>query len=1229
MPVRLSCSALLLALVSVTAHGQPPAEPPAEFAQPQSPAKPAPFPVKYVDQGGFDPRLKGILAPEGFKLEVVADAPTVINPVGMTFTPDGTLMVLEWKPDPYSDGRWFEFKETFRYRDGTTKQVATMKKFVGDPLKEMTYNPKTGRFDAAKVVIVDELPSTVLYHDGWIYLTGRGTVRRYRQSRPGGLWDVKETIAQGFCGFHHHQVSGLTMGPDGWLYITSGDDDNFAEGSDGSRATVLRTGAVFRCKPDGSKMETFSLGYRNPYRDLALDAKFNWFHADNDNEDGSRFTGCRLVHVAEEVDYGWRLREGARCCQPDHVRGAVAGERPGKLQPMLKTGRGSPAGVLIYNDTQLPEQYRGLMYYPDVFRKSVRAYTVAPKGSTFQVTHEFEFLKSDDPLFRPCQMVTGPDGAIYVCDWRTDSGGAGKLWGDGEHGRIYRLSWAGTADTPAIPLRGMNTWRNAVRPSSFNAVRDGCLSPDQTIRSLSLIELVRRSAGNPGPAREFFKSCVEADGDAGKKHPTEVRLLGLYGLQQLWSDDQKPVFVNALRDKDADVRRVAVEVLGRQTPAADFATNEAVLKALSDESPAVRRAAALAVGRIGADVAADALANAIKTDDGKDAFLSDAYLRGLERLGKRGVQALLTLAQSGDDGGLKKVVAAFTALRTRPAADAIPDLLLNPHLTAGQKAAIIHSYMNYQFDPPLSLDPLAKFLASRPDEPKEAKVAGLDVLAATGGLGGGKGSEFVLGLMDSPAEDVRLAAYRAVEAGRVQNAAVKLRTAVGDAKKGLAERTAILKAGRTAGGPEFVPAVKDVLASDKESAALKVEALRVLSTIDAGAARTYAEQFLAQPDPALIAESIAVLGATKAGAKLVGERYLEKKLPRDLFPRVSDVLRKFPNDDAIAKLNAEVLRGGLMLSLEPDQVEKIRGRVAAAGDAKRGKAVYLNTAAVACATCHKMEGVGGAVGPDLTRIWDTMTVEKLLESVIAPSKEIKEGYQSYKATTLGGQSYVGLKVTDTPQEVTIREATGRDVKIARKDLDELSAQKQSLMPDNVVSQLSYDQFIDLLAFLKSRKEQESLRGVVLELGGAVGVAGDFKTPLQAETESDPAKVTVSSGSKGVTVTADPSGVFTLKPVIPAEPAGVLLAAYVFSPKKQTANVSLLADDAVRVSAGGKAAFERAGPKTAPFTQEEKFTVDLEPGWTRVTVRLITNGPTHRLGLQFAGDDLRTAAKPEK
>src|SRR5262249_43937184 len=158
-----------------------------------------------------------------------------------------------------------EYTETFTYKDGSTRKVVTMRKRVKDVVKVLRYNAEKGVYDQAQVVLEDELPSSIFVHDGWIYLTGRGTVPRYRPSRPGGPYDVQQVIAQGFCGFHHHQVSGLTLGNDGWLYLTSGDDDNYVEGSDGSRATVLRTGAMFRCRPDGSRVEVYSIGYRNPY----------------------------------------------------------------------------------------------------------------------------------------------------------------------------------------------------------------------------------------------------------------------------------------------------------------------------------------------------------------------------------------------------------------------------------------------------------------------------------------------------------------------------------------------------------------------------------------------------------------------------------------------------------------------------------------------------------------------------------------------------------------------------------------------------------------------------------------------------------------------------------------------------------------------------------------------------------------------------------------------------
>ena len=1211
---------LLLTQLPTTrpAAAAPPA-PPADFAQPQSATKPPPFPVKMVDQGKYDPALKGYFLPDGFRLEIALADPEVVNPVGLTFAPDGSLFVLEWAPDPINGDRWNAVMETFRYKDGTTRAVTTMKKFTLDPVKLFLPDPATGKYGRGRTIIGEELPSSILWHDGWLYVTGRGTVRRWRQApstgnltgldtskpaAPTDPWNIRETIAQGFCGFHHHQVSGLSIGNDGLLYLTSGDDDNYAEGSDGSRATVLRTGAVFRCRPDGSKLEAYSLGYRNPYRDLAHDDRFNWFHADNDNEDGSKFMGCRIMHVAEGADFGWRLRYGARCCVPDNARVSVAGEVPGKLPPMVKTGRGSPAGLLIPHDTRIPEQYRGLLYYPDVYRKVVRAYKTAPSGASFQITNEFEFFKSDDPLFRPCQMVTGPDGAIYVCDWRTDSGGAGKLSGDGVHGRIYRIRWAGNAETPELPLRGLDSWAKIVRLDTEKLV-DVLSAPDLTDRVEARKELVRRGAkGRDAVLRRLVSGKIDGPG----------RLPALGVLQAHWSPDVEDLFRLLLGDESPDVRRLVAEALGTNAKIGDARISDGLLKLLADHDPAVRRAAALALGRRAAPGTADALVNALRFDSQADVWLKDAYVRGLEALGKPGIDALLTWANSGDKD-YDRAVEVFVTLRTVPGADALPQLLANPHASAAQREALVTSYNNYQFDPPISLDPLAEFLLKRPTEPADVAAAVVEVFAAAGGgLDSPKATQLVLTLLGRTDPGVRLAAVRAVDATRLTAAAPKLVEMLAAPDRPADERLAVVKALRMLNRKEAAGPVAALL-TGASPVGLKVEALRTLAALDPAAARQAAEGVLDQSDPALLTEAVVVLGATKPGAKLVGGRYVAKKLPRDLFPQVTEALKKFASDPEVAQLQAEVVRGGLLLTLDQRQAEKVRQQVAEKGNARRGREVYLNTKLVSCATCHKMEGVGGAVGPDLTRVWDTHTVDKILESIADPSKEIKEGYQTYRVTTADGQVLTGLKVSETAAEVVIRDANGRDVRVAKEDVEAIAATKLSLMPDNTVAPLGYDQLLDLLAFLKSKGEQESLRGVV----AAAGVSGPV-SPGMTGDKPEPA------AGRWTPIAADPSGTLDLKGVFPgAAPAGVYVRAYVYSPAAQQATGLIRADDPVRVWVNGVSAFSRPAPAGSTAPAEESFTVPLKPGFNPVLVKVANGGTAHRLGLRFAGTEVRTAA----
>jgi putative membrane-bound dehydrogenase-like protein len=1185
-----------------------------DFAQPQSPPRPAPFPVRLVDQGQWDPQLKGYYLPEGFRLEIVISEPDVINPVGMTFAPDGTLFVLEWRPDPITGDRWYEVKETFRYRDGSTRQVATMKKFTFDLVKQFTYNRSTGKFHPPKVIIAEELPSSILYHDGWLYVTGRGTVRRWRQGvqvgiggpgterpvHPDDPWSVREVIAQGFCGFHHHQVSGLTIGNDGLLYITSGDDDNYVEGSDGSRATVLRTGAVFRCRLDGSQMEVYSIGYRNPYRDLAYDDKFNWFHVDNDNEDGSKFMGCRIMHVAEGTDFGWRLLLGARCCRPDHTRGAIAGELPGKVPPMLKTGRGSPAGLMIYHDTRIPPQYRGLLYYPDVFRKLVRAYKISPDGSTFKITHEMEFFKSDDPLFRPCQMIIGPDGAIYVCDWRTDSGGAGKLSGDGKHGRIYRITWQGTSEQAALPRREMDAWWK-IRQLPLPQLIEALGRPDLTDRVEARKELVRRGA----EARDQVLAYLQR---GGFRDQEEARLPALGVLMAGWNRAVQNYFLKCLQDPSPDIRRCVVEGLALYADRSDPHLVEELLKKLGDPEPSVRRAVALALGRIGGPPVAQALVNSYLADVKGDAFLKDGYIRALERLGKPGIEAILTLAASGDRER-NVAVEMYLALRSREAAELLPQLLERPDLTVPQRAALVRSFGNYLLDPPLSLRPLSEYLQRRPEEHLDVVRAAIEVFAASGEDNSQQAVQLVERLLRDPRAEVRRVGITAAEDLRLRPIVPVLIELVTDPRHSEADRLAAIRALRMINDPRAAPVLQDIVQGGYP-AIIKVEALRGLKLMKPNEAQVIAQRLLEEADPQLLAEAIAVLTPTKAGARLVAERYLARKIPQDYYPQITEALQKFADDPALAKLRTEVLRGGLLLSLEPGQIEKIRRLVEEKGNPKRGREIYLNARLVACVSCHRLEGVGGVVGPDLTRIWDTMSLDKILEAIIDPSREIKEGFQTYRLTTTSEQVFTGLKVLENGREVVLRESTGRDIRVPREQIESLMPLKVSLMPDNAVALLNLDQFIDLLAFLKNRQEQESLRGMVVEVQASIA------TP--PSTDNTPPTLAESSWRL---VVADTNGELPLDSVLPEAKSMTYLRFYVHSPKDQTAQLIAKGGGLIRVW------LEQQVVRREPTSQPFHYPLALKTGWNVLILEVRREQEPPRLTLQVHGENLRVASRP--
>jgi putative heme-binding domain-containing protein len=898
------------------------------------------------------------------------------------------------------------------------------------------------------------------------------------------------------------------------------------------------------------------------------------------------------------------------------------------MPPLLKTGRGSPAGLLIYNDQHLPGFYRGWLYYPDVFRKLIRAYKVQPHGSTFKAVNEFEFLRSDDPLFRPCQMIAGPDGAIYIADWRTDSGGAGRLFGDGQHGRIYRVTWAGGAvpdsekEIAGFDRRAMTSLADIVKKKDEELL-DLLESVSALFADAARDELAQRGDKNR-PA------LVKLVGDSNTKSRGRLRAIG--ALQSMWNDEVKAAFIQALGDLEPDIRRLAAEGLALNCAKGDREAHAALSKQIGDPDLPARRAILLAIGKINADNASEVVVEAYKFDDGKDVYLTDGIIRAIERTGKRGIQQLLAAARSGKDADREKVVAAFLTLRTPDGAEAIPELLADPHLSVDQRVAVIKSYSNYLFDPPVSMVPLTEFLTARPTETLAVQLAGFEVLADTGNLKGAKLANVLTALLDAPDDETRLGAIRAIEKGRTSEAAPRLIQVLGENGRSGAERVAIIKALRLLGDKASGTALKEILAAT-HPAALHLEALRSLAVIDPASTFAVAEKFLDFADAALRNEAVQILGTRPEGAKIIGQRFIDKKLPTELLPQVSEALRKHADKNPeLKQMLTDVMKGGLLLSTQPGEIERIRQLVKTKGNAQRGKLIYLNSKQLACVTCHKLEGVGGQVGPDLTKVWETATIEKIMESIIEPSKEIKEGFQSFKATTKNGQTFTGLKAIDKPTEVVIRDANGKDITILRDNLEELNPSKVSLMPDNVVSQLSFDQFVDLVAFLKSKETQESLRGMVTEFL----VVGPFGAKLEAqygpEIESD-AKLKYRDESTPPKMlswearSAEPNGFLNLRTIFNKDRASAYALTHVHSQKAQKAIIYVGADDSMRVWVNGKRVHEFANSRQA-MPDNDRVEVDFKEGFNTVVIKVVNRSDEHGIFLRIKGEGLKFSARKE-
>ena len=171
-------------------------------------------------------------------------------------------------------------------------------------------------------------------------------------------------------------------------------------------------------------------------------------------------------------------------------------------------------------------------------------------------------------------------------------------------------------------------------------------------------------------------------------------------------------------------------------------------------------------------------------------------------------------------------------------------------------------------------------------------------------------------------------------------------------------------------------------------------------------------------------------------------------LVRDLFEQF------LPEEKRVKRLGTTV---------RPEQILALEGSI------ERGRQVFFKTDGVQCRNCHKINGQGKEIGPDLSGVGLKNNRAQILESMLQPSKKIEPKWLAYVVETVQGRVHTGLLIKKDDKEVVLKDAKDKLARIPASDVDVMAPQQKSLMPDLLVRDMTAQQVADLITFLVSLK----------------------------------------------------------------------------------------------------------------------------------------------------------------
>ncbi len=508
--------------------------------------------------------------PAGFEIQLVASEPEIQKPMNLAFDARGRLWVSHSIEYP------FAASDPEQARDGLTVLEG-----IGPDGKAA----KATRFADGLNIPIGVLP---LPSGNEVIVWSIPNIWKLTDTDNDGKADKREVLYGPFdFADTHGNQNAFRLAPDGWVYACHGfrNASKIKLRGEGDVVLEMTSGNTYRFKTDGSAIEQMSWGQVNPFGQ-AIDPLGNRFTAD-----------CHSKPLTLIVRGGHYDSFG----KPHDGLGFVP------LTTGNDHGSTGIAGVAIYAADQFPPEYHGNIFVGNVVTNTIHRDIVQWRGSSPWVEKPEDFLTCDDWWFHPVDLQLGPDGALYISDFYNSIIGHYEVdlkhpRRDRHRGRVWRVVWKGEGDKGTRGQGGKGTLVDLTK-KPLNEMVKLLGHENQTMRELVLGQLVERAKLYPqSEVSERFRTMVRmllVEDDEkplfGNRRDHQV-VLPAWALFQMGQLDEK--LITRMATDESPFVRVQVMKILAEASAAKWTVSSKILvqKALSDDDPFVRRAAAETLG---------------------------------------------------------------------------------------------------------------------------------------------------------------------------------------------------------------------------------------------------------------------------------------------------------------------------------------------------------------------------------------------------------------------------------------------------------------------------------------------------------------------------------------------------------------------------------------------------------------------------------------------------------